>query len=165
MDVEISAMGKLTEALESLDESARSRVLRWASDRYDITLNATVKKPSNSNYETDDDEADDDKEFETFADLYVATNPSATTDKLLVAGYWHQVIGGSPDFFSGTLNKDLKDLGHAVSSISKLFDTLMNQKPQLAVQLKKSGNSKQAKKKYKITHAGIKRVKDMMASD
>ena len=41
----------------------------------------------------------------------------------------------------------------------------MGAKPQLAIQLKKSGNAKQARKKYKVTKAGIAKVEEMMASE
>jgi predicted transcriptional regulator len=40
----------------------------------------------------------------------------------------------------------------------------MGFKPQLAIQLKKSGNAKQARKKYKVTKEGIKKVEEMLRS-
>jgi hypothetical protein len=71
----------------------------------------------------------------------------------------------SSEVTSYEVNQELKHLGHAVTSINKVFDSLMEQRPQLAVQLKKGGSAKQARKKYKITHAGIKRVQQMLGRD
>lgn len=173
MDEEITAMAKISEALSGLDEGAKVRVLRWASDRFEVVLHSNPKKNKVPGVEEisegdgDDNEEDssEDQGYDSFADLFVAANPSESTDKLLVAAYWHQVLNGAAEFFSGTLNKDLKDLGHTVPNINKRFDTLMKQKPQLAVQVKRGGNTKQARKKYKLTHAGILKVKQMINTD
>jgi hypothetical protein len=43
MDPEISAMTKMAEALEDLEPAARSRVLRWAADKYEVALAAAKK--------------------------------------------------------------------------------------------------------------------------
>ena len=172
MDPEISAMAKVAAALEELDESTRSRVLKWASDRFDVVLAQPViqaQQPvtvsaSELNEEAGEEE-NQDEGYETFAELFSDASPSTHPERVLVAGYWHQVIQGQSDLTSGALNKDLKDLGYAVSNISEKFDSLMGTKPQLAIQLKKSGNSKQARKKYKITKAGIDKVKQMLGDN
>ena len=151
MDPEISAMAKVAEALEDLDESTRSRVLKWASDRFDVVLAQPalqVQQPATA----------------SASEISEETSPSTHPERVLVAGYWHQVIQGQSDLTSGALNKDLKDLGYAVSNISEKFDSLMGTKPQLAIQLKKSGNSRQARKKYKITKAGIDKVNQMLGA-
>jgi hypothetical protein len=168
MDPEIDAMSKVAEALGQLDDAAQTRVLKWAADRFNVAIGH--KKAANTNDEdnidTEDDETDEssDQEYETFAELFADAAPSTHAEKVLVAGYWHQVILGQSHITSAPLNKDLKDLGHVVANISEKFDSLKGMKPQLAIQLKKSGNSKQARKQYKITKAGIDKVKEMLGN-
>jgi DNA-binding PadR family transcriptional regulator len=62
-----------------------------------------------------------------------------------------------------TLNKELKNLGHGVSNITSALDTLMSRKPALVIQTKKSGTSKQARKKYKLTLEGLRAVERMVS--
>jgi hypothetical protein len=60
------------------------------------------------------------------------------------------------------VNKELKLLGEGVPNITMAVDALRSQKPALAVQLQKSGKTRQARKTYKLTVAGIKEVERMI---
>jgi DNA-binding PadR family transcriptional regulator len=55
-------------------------------------------------------------------------------------------------------------MGYTVSNITRAFDSLMLQDPKYVIQVKKSGTSRQARKLYKLTHAGVKRVGEMLNS-
>jgi hypothetical protein len=168
MDQEITAMATVAEALDNLDEEARKRVLQWAAAKFSVVIatGTTTHKQNNASKDVSEDasESSDDTEFETFAELYAAARPSTLADKVLVAGYWSQIIKQEKELTSAPLNKDLSDLGHKITNISNKFDVLIKQKPQLALQLKKSGSTKQARKKYKLTQAGIGKVKSMLGS-
>ena len=166
MDQEIEAMSKISEALGELEHGAQIRVLNWAADRFNVTVGQ--KKKVDANDENVDEPVDDDNEdstnesHDTFAEFFADAAPSSSAEKVLVAGYWHQVVIGNNHISSAPLNKDLKDLGHVIANINHRFDSLMGMKPQLAIQLKKSGTSKQARKQYKITKAGIDKVTEML---
>jgi hypothetical protein len=56
-------------------------------------------------------------------------------------------------------------MGHRVPNITIAMDELQRQKPQLAVQLRKAGTTKQARKTYKITTEGIKYVEAMLKGE
>lgn len=170
MDPEIEAMAKISDALYGLDEVIQHRVIRWAAERFGASLRPPVgkrgKADSAANAEGEDDGEHVNEttgSFDSIADLFVAAEPTTGPEKVLVASYWLQVLQSGADVTSFAVNKELKHLGHAVNSINKVFDVLMEQKPQLAVQLKKSGSSKQSRKRYKLTHAGVERVKGMLA--
>lgn len=164
MDSEISAMAKIAESLEALDEAAKFRVLKWAFDRFTSSGSIPNTKNDNGNFIDDKNppNTNEDKEFESIAELFAKINPSSSSDKLLVASYWHQEILGNKELNSADINKDLKNLGHGVSHISERFETLINQKPQLALQIKKSGSNRQGRKKYKLTKAGIDKIKELL---
>ncbi len=173
MDQEIQAMASISSALSELEDDARARVLRWAADRFGVsglesgTIQGTPATATSSSSAEESDNGDLEEpteEFDTFAELFAQANPSSEALKVLVAGYWHQVVCSDSEITSAKLNKDLKDLGHSIVNINQKFDTLMGFKPQLAIQLKKSGNAKQARKKYKVTKEGIKKVEEMLRS-
>lgn len=178
MDQEIQAMASISDALGELDDAAKARVLRWAADRFGISgMTGSLKKGAldQADESLGDDEqgsegggaspSEGTEEFDSFAELFAQANPSSEAYKVLVAGYWHQVVCSDNEITSAKLNKDLRDLGHSIVNINQKFDSLMAAKPQLAIQLKKSGSSKQARKKYKITKAGIKKVEEMLGAE
>ena len=103
--------------------------------------------------------------FEAFAELFEATNPSTEREKGLVAAYWAQICQAQPSFGSQALNDALKDLGHGVGNITDALSALKDERPALLLQLKKSGTSKQARKTYKLTQEGIRRVQSMIVGD
>jgi hypothetical protein len=100
--------------------------------------------------------------FETLPDFYSAAGPARETDKALVVGYWVQVIQGTGEFDAFTINKELRHLGYAVANITSAFDNLINRKPQLVIQTRKSGTSRQARKMYKLTMEGQRAVERML---
>lgn len=176
MDLEIEAMGTVSKALGGLEEEAQGRVIRWAAERYGVTLGAAPRKQTGGGPgvsagigELDEDELQENADNETptwdhFAELYHASGASTHPEGMLVAAYWVQVREGQESFGSLELNKLLKDLGHGVTGTAKVMTTLIAKKPALILQLKKSGKSQQARKTYKLTDAGKKAVEQMIAN-
>lgn len=60
------------------------------------------------------------------------------------------------------MNTALNNLGHKLANVTVSLSVLIEAKPQLVLQLRKSGKSKQARKTYKLSVAGIDRVKEMI---
>ena len=156
-DLELEAMGAIKGALSKLDETAQRRVLRWAGDRFGISSQGG--KGSRNLIGDDNNE----KALETIADLYHAASPKTDGEKALVVAYWSQEIQGEKEFTSQAVNAELKGLGHGVANITSALSDLMAKKPYMVIQTHKSGTSQQARKKYKITDAGIRRVKEMLS--
>lgn len=157
---EVAAMGAVAEALKGLDSDAVGRVLQWAAGSYGTTMIAakTPKVPFGGKKQDEGDAESGADEFDAFADLYAVAQPKVDSDRALVAGYWYQFKEGQDDFASQTINTALKNLGHGVSNITKALETLKAQSPALVMQVRKSGSSQQARKKYKLTAAGKKAV-------
>lgn len=184
-DAEIEAMGKVADAVGDLEKDARARVLRWAAERYGVELPQPRRhkgKGEESNGDIDVEDEDEDEEnggsfststgtgigaghqFEHFAELHDAVDPSNDSERVLVAAYWTQVQLGKPTFGSQELNKLLKDLGHGVAAINKALISNMKTKPALILQVSRSGSSQQARKKAKLTEAGLKWVRSRLAA-
>ena len=60
------------------------------------------------------------------------------------------------------VNNELKHLGHGTDNITKLIGKLVVTSPQQVLQTRKSGNTRQARKTYKVTKAGLKRVQELL---
>lgn len=169
-DAEFAAIQTVYTALNALDEGARARVMEYVSDRLGLTVRSRVRTAGQAAAIEEDDERDERSDllqgpvqFSTFAELFDAAAPKTQSDKSLVGGYWLQICQGAESFDGLSINKELKNLGEGVANITSALDGLKNQKPALALQLKKSGKSRQARKTYKVTVAGIKAVEAMIS--
>jgi hypothetical protein len=159
---ELNALQQIAAALKPLDEQARVRVLQWAFGHFGggSSGNAASAFPTGGR-----DSTSGGQRFETFAELFEAAQPSTDWEKALVASYWAQVCQSQPSFASQALNDSLKNLGHGVSNITDALTTLKEDRPALILQLKKSGTSQQARKTYKLTQEGIRRVQSLISRD
>ena len=168
-DAEFGAMQTVYSALQQLDEAAQSRVLEYVSNRLGVQLKPktntdAIGSPESEGLASPDTQKEQEAgpEYSSLAELSDAAQPKTQSEKALVCAYWIQVCQGSDNFDSFSVNKELKNLGEGISNITSALDILREQKPALALQLKKSGKSRQARKTFKITVAGIKAVKDMI---
>jgi hypothetical protein len=159
-DEELSAMQLVLDTLEGLDGEARLRVLSWVTNK----LGLKRSLPAHAEPGAEPKNGGGLANFLSFADLFTATSPSNNAEKALVAGYWLQICQGQEQFTSQAANKELQNLGHVVSNITDAFGQLQAKKPALAIQVKKSGKSQQARKQYKLTQAGVDAVKNMQGN-
>ena len=156
------------DALMSLKEEARGRVLTSVATMLGIsTIGAKLPKSSKTEImpvgeDGLDENNEDSFEYDSFADLYATVDPAANDEKALVASYWLQVCQGAKDFSGYSINKELTNLGHRLPNVTNALSSLINTKPQLALQLKKTGKSRQARKTYKLSKAGIDKVEEMI---
>lgn len=166
-DPEIDAMSAVATALADLEEESRDRVLRWAADRYGVavsrvTRRAEVGSGPGDPHVTEEEIAEDLPDYQHFAEFFAAASPKSNEDKALVAAYWVQVHEAHDSWASRLLNAELKNLGHSIPNITDALSSNMKKKPQRVIQLKKSGNSRQANKTYKVTHEGLAYVQGML---
>ena len=165
---EIDAMKSIAEALEPLENEGRSRVLDWASSHFEvsrITQQPIMPQAITQEVieaETLDNNAEQNKEFSDIADYYHAASPSSDLEKTLVSATWFQEYESIEGIDSQRVNTALKQLGYGVGNITRAFDSLIKTKPALIIQLRKAGSTKQARKTYRVTDAGKKRVLSMI---
>ncbi len=159
---EAKAIADVVEALKPLDVGAIARVLEWASKRYASRAHGDepgtiTPVPLTSRH--DDTEADGGE----LADLYAAADPRTESESVLIAAYWHHAARKTEVLDSQALNRDLKNLGRGVANVTRACSVLIQQRPALMLQVKKSGSTKQARKQYRLTAAGLQRAREMVA--
>lgn len=152
-------MQTIASALAALDDETKDRVLKWAADRYRSTRTGT-----GVGLRTDPASSGDPSRVTagSLAELYSAVNPQDGPERALVATYWLQQIGGAQDVTAQAVNSELKNLGHGIGNITDALDALRSRTPSLVMQTRKQGTSRQARKLYRLTVAGIRAVEEMI---
>ena len=87
---------------------------------------------------------------------------------------WHaildrffQILADGVHRFEGTVNQYTGDgimalFGAPIAHVTRALESLKGRKPQHVVQLRKSGSSRQARKRYKVTAAGKEFVRELI---
>ena len=163
LDPETRAIGEIAAVVNGLEEDQRGRVIRYIVDRFKI--DGAPLAPTRPDPDDGTTEQKNPQSFEDFASLFDACSPNTDSFRALVGAYWVQVCQGNQGFDGQSVNKELKNLGHGLGNITMALNPLIAQKPAYVLQLRKSGNTKQARKLYKVTEAGIKKVKAMIAGE
>ena len=159
-DPEIKAMGEVTKALADLSDEQRRNVLLYVNARYGGQLPARGRTSGTIDPIPAPAIAG---QYANIGDFFDAANPQTEAERVLVVAYWVQVHDGAEDFESFPVNNHLKLMGQNVSNITRALDSMIGQTPRLILQTSKSGSAKQARKRYKVTREGIKRVQAMLA--
>ena len=163
-DREIDAMKRIAAVLDEFgdgDSEARARIIQWVAARYggqSPEHARQAQKPVAPQAQRPEVE----QTFDDLADLFVAAGPQTDADRALVVSYWLTESRGKGEFTSREVNSELKNLGYPVTNITSVFTSLMKRKPGLAMQTAKTGTSRQARKRYKITRAGHAAVERMV---
>lgn len=162
VDKELAAMSAIATALNGFmaeDREALNRILTWMNAKYGgrpfpapstASQAPSLAAPQASSTST--------REWSDAAELYDAAQPSLEFEKAVVGGYWIQVCQAKGEFTSQDVNSILKNMGHGVANITDAFSTAMARKPSLVLQTQKSGQSRQARKTFRLTTAGLKFV-------
>lgn len=167
---ELDTIKTVHEALEPHDEQARRRILAYVGNLLGIDAQPA---PHRVDRVDGDGEGQSEKEaghasteskqsFSSFADFFEATKPNTGGEKALVAGYWLQVHEGEEGFTAAAAHKELTHLGHKLTNITSSITGMKDRKPALILQVRKRGSSRQARKIYKVSAEGEKRVEEMI---
>jgi hypothetical protein len=166
MGDEIKAMSAINDAMEGLEEEEARRVLSWAVDKFGggepVTRSALGNRAGAGNGQRHDANP---AGYQRISDLMDAASPDSIVEWVLVGTYWHQIVRGDESVTGQQVNTDLKDLGHGSKNITDSYNSLISRKPPLVRQVEKSGRSKQARKKYRLTNEGIRAVERMLSGE
>jgi hypothetical protein len=157
-DPELDAMAALSEALGPLEGTARERVLRWAADKFEVPSALPRQRAAEI-----DEGSDGELEFKDVGDLVHAAQPVGGPQHALVVAYWFQEVQGQDGWSGADINTTLRNMGQGLANVTTTLDSLKAKKPQLVMQVGKAGRSRQARKTYKLTTAGVREVRQMLA--
>lgn len=162
-DPELKAMGAVYEALCGLEDGAKARVLEWATKRFSLAKPTAPRERGSGEHGGQDSSQKELGGFSSVAEVFGAASPETTADKaLVVAAFLHESNGGK-EIAAREVNSELKHLGHGVKNITHAVRPLIEGRPQLLIQTRKEGKTRQAQKKYRVTNEGLARVKAMLS--
>jgi len=93
--------------------------------------------------------------YETFAELFFASNARTITAKIILAAAYLQEKKNIREFGSSDINAMLKKIGQVVQNISASINVLLFKNPPLLIQVEKPGAQKFARRTYAVTDAGL----------
>lgn len=159
---EIKAMTAIAEAFKGLGPQPIERILEWANKHYLGRAASVMKQKPASAAVADVPPAEGEGERIDFPALLGSARALSGVDRVLLAGHYFQAILGQSDFDGFSLNRELRNAGHASGNITRDLDSLMAKTPQLVIQTRKQGTSKQARKLYRLTAAGLAAARAMV---
>src|SRR5438445_434860 len=163
-DPEAKPISQLIAILSPLDNEAATQVIQWAGNRFGVVTGPMPVKGIPSPDPSASSLLSPGMSFADLAEFYHAAAPSTDAEKALVIGYWFQELEQEQSLDAQRVNTALKQLGYRLTNITSAFTDLMEQIPSLAIQIQKSGSTQQARKKYKLTVAGVRKVQQMISA-
>lgn len=100
----------------------------------------------------------------TLRELAREAPPRRASESALLGAYFLSVVRGQELLGSQAINAELKRADLVVSNITRAIETNTHARPPLMEQVKKLGTTKQARKQYRITEAGIDRVEQRLGA-
>ncbi|MCK6455798.1 MAG: hypothetical protein L6Q92_04635 [Phycisphaerae bacterium] len=161
---DIEAVQTILKTLGDFEPTEQERILRWVAEKLELKGLRTnpVRPPAGAASPTSNGGAtaagDALQEFSTVGDLMAAVHAETAAERALVVATFLQYRTGKGALTGFEVNSELKHLGHAVGNITDTLTALQTAKPALVIQVRKSGTTRQARKQYKVTDAGYRRV-------
>jgi hypothetical protein len=100
----------------------------------------------------------------SFDALLERWTPPTQQELSLLGAYYFNTVLGQESVSGADINCVLKDHGRGSKNITQDLGAHITSQPSLILQVKKTGNSRQARKLYKITSPGIKYVETRLNS-
>lgn len=94
-------------------------------------------------------------EFETIEDLFLRVNAKKVSHRILLVAAYLQEKGNLRELSSIDINSQLKKLGYGVPNITTLINGLLKKTPPQIVVTRKDGDTKQSRRKFKVTEKGF----------
>jgi len=169
VEAELAAMSVVANALETLTDPVRARVIHWAAERYGVGMKRSGGQSPRRSRGAEERDVDDDVEdlpvtgYDTFAELFDRLSPRNDGERVLAAMYWLQVVGDQATVQSLDMTKILTDLGHRVDRIRDVLPGLQSGKPALVLQVR-HGAGPQGRRVVKLSKAGVNAVGAALAA-
>ncbi len=164
-DDEINVMQEIYSLLKKIDPDAQRRVLKYISDRVGIVPAPPIHQKKDETQKSDENHKDNEisiEDFDSASELISKIEASTEADKALSVAVFLHKNKNMTELTGQQINKELFNMGHKATNITRAITSLMESKPQLMVQLKKRGTSKQGRKDYKVTTAGYNYIQQKL---
>jgi hypothetical protein len=165
----------------NLDNGKRKRIIHWLKDRFGLAGNKPphpLTHPFNIKKQTETRPIVNVKEkpekavkplekrgieqYDTVLDLFSEARVKKSTSKILLMAAYLQERHHFKEITTYDINFRLKRIKHGVTNISNIINGILNMKPRLLDEIKKEGQTKHARRKFKVTEEGLKVAKSYL---
>ena len=163
---ELDVVRRVRDLLLGLPADARSRaldyVIRLLKDNSGL---ARMSDHSSAN-QISSEEENYGTEFSGAFDKFIERiDPQSDSDTALATAYWIQVKENAENFTASEVNRRLIQLGRRIGNVTNALGSFQKNRPYYVIQVKKMGTTKQARKIYKVTAAGINAIDNMIKQE
>jgi hypothetical protein len=154
---DLKATEQILRILGSFSKPDQERIVRWVSEKLDLGSRVPHSSPRATSIGAAIEEraAAPSSTHSSVGEFLASARAKTDTERVLAVATYLQEYGGQTELTGAQINSELRHMGHGVSNITDVINTLKDKKPQLMIQTRKEGTTKQARKKYKVTAAGI----------
>lgn len=174
-DPEIKALNDCYAALKGIEPDAVERTLAWLTKKFAVKHTSSVAAaPDKPIVPAEDTAAAGDSglagnggdilAFPTPGEFLAALNLTDDNERALAVAAYLQKKEPDGELSGFVINKELRHAGHGMKNITRAIQVWVDSRPQLMIQLRKSGTTRQAKKNYKVTGEGFKWVAAKLAT-
>jgi hypothetical protein len=170
LDPELSAMSQMIEVFNELEHGERKRIVDWIINRFqlgeekqtdEIKLHDTTPTIVQQ-IDAEPIEKQDLKQYKSMADLLEVSTVKKVVDRILVAAAYIQEKKNVEELTSFEINTQLKKAERGIPNISIGINRLLEKVPQLMAVTQRDGNTKQSRRKFKVTEDGLKKAKSFL---
>lgn len=168
MDKELSAMNEVLNTISDLDTDAQKRVMFWVLERLNIgvlndrLIDKQITARTSLSTAKIQHEHHNFSGVSSLAELLSLVSAKTDSERILVVAAYVQEVKKKKELTGREINQELHHMGYRATNVTRSIDQLKAKQPQLMIQLKKDGTTRQAQKKYSVTHEGIKLVESMI---
>ncbi len=174
-DPEIKALNDCYAALKGIEPDAIERTLVWLTKKFAIKpTSSVVAAPHKPEAHAENTVAAGDSgsvgngsdilTFPTPGEFLAGLNLTNDNERALAVAAYLQKKEPDCELSGFVVNKELRHAGHGLENITRAIQVWVDSRPQLMIQLRKSGTTRQAKKNYKVTGEGFKWVAAKLAN-
>lgn len=176
-DPEIVAMNKVFNVFRNLDNGKKKRIIHWLIERFGLTgdkppreLTQPLEKQTEAKPMVKEKpekaakplEKRGIKQYDTVLDLFSEARIKKSTGKILLMAAYLQERHDFKEITTYDINFRLKRIKHGVTNISSLINGILKRKPLLMDEIKKEGQTKHARRKFRVTEEGLKVAKSYL---
>ena len=162
LEPEIKALNDIYTIINGLDHEARRRVLHWINERFSSEVTKKMAVQGIKNQEGSSVSSFEIKSFKSIVDIFSKARPKNDAEKVLIVASCLQENKPGEELTAREINMRLNHLGHSVRNITSTIGTLIKKRPQLMIQTRKEGKTRQAQKRYKVTAEGLAEASRMI---
>ena len=160
---ELDVVRRVRDLLFRLPVDARSRAFDYVIRLLNENSGLAETSESSSVNENPLSEQYDGNEFSgTFEKFIEQIDPQSDSDTALATAYWIQVKENAENFTASEINRHLIHLGRRIGNVTNALGSFQKNRPYYVIQVRKKGTTKQARKIYKVTAAGISAIDNMI---